>query len=137
MKKYEVVAGVIVKNKQFFCAQRKSNNLLSGKWEFPGGKIEAGESREDALVRELNEELSINIKVNKHIITVEHQYPDFHIVLHAFLCTIIDGEPVLNEHQNSCWLDPNDFDQLNWAEADIPIYKKIQECYEVYNEYYQ
>lgn len=131
MKKIEVVAAVIEKDNKIFCAQRNSEGALGGKWEFPGGKIESGEGREEALIRELREELEIDVEIKKHVMTVEHQYPNFFIVMHAFQCSIKCGEIMLKEHQDSCWLKREELDQLDWAEADIPIYKKIQEVFEV------
>ena len=125
MKKVEVVAAVIKKEGKIFCAQRKNEGPLAKKWEFPGGKIEAGESREKALSRELHEELNIDIQVGDYMMTVEHQYPTFHITMHAFYCDLQDEEIVLNEHLNSKWLTPKELNTLDWAEADISIVEKL------------
>lgn len=125
MKKIEVVAAVFIQDGKVFCAQRANKGPLALKWEFPGGKIEVNETKEDALKREIREELSTDIKVDKYIMTVEHQYETFHLTMHAFLCTVIKGSLTLNEHVNSSWMNKDDLFSLDWAEADIPIVEKI------------
>ena len=126
MKKIEVVAAVIVNEKnEIFCARRKNDGPLALKWEFPGGKIEKGESLTEALVREIEEEFSTKIKVNDFIMTVKHQYETFHITMHAFFATVINGDLVLNEHTDFKWLKNEELFSLDWAEADIPIVKAL------------
>ncbi len=126
MKKIEVVAAVIVNEKnEIFCARRKNEGPLALKWEFPGGKIEKGESLTEALVREIEEEFSTKIKVNDFIMTVKHQYETFHITMHAFFATVINGDLVLNEHTDFKWLKNEELFSLDWAEADIPIVKAL------------
>jgi len=126
MKKIEVVAAVIVNEKnEIFCARRKNEGPLALKWEFPGGKIEKGESLTEALVREIEEEFSTKIKVNDFIMTVKHQYETFHITMHAFYATVINGDLVLNEHTDFKWLKNEELFSLDWAEADIPIVKAL------------
>ena len=125
MKRVEVVAAVLKKEGKIFCAQRKDEGPLARKWEFPGGKIEAGESKEEALARELYEELNIEIQVGDYIMTVEHQYPTFHITMHAFYCDLHDEKILLNEHLDSKWLSPTELSQMDWAEADIPILETV------------
>lgn len=126
MKKIEVVAAVIVNEKnEIFCARRKNEGPLALKWEFPGGKIEKGESLTEALVREIEEEFSTKIKVNDFIMTVKHQYDTFHITMHAFYATVINGDLVLNEHTDFKWLKNEELFSLDWAEADIPIVKAL------------
>lgn len=127
MKKYEVVAAIFVEKGKVFCAQRANKGPLALKWEFPGGKVEANESRENALIREIKEELLTDIKVNQYLMTVEHQYETFFITMHAYLCSIINGELTLKEHVNSCWLSKDDLLSLDWAEADKPIVNKLIE----------
>ncbi len=125
MKKVEVVAAVLKHNNKFFCAQRKDAGTLAKKWEFPGGKLEQGETREEALKRELQEELNLNTIIGDYIMTVKHQYPTFHITMHAFYCDINTTDITLNEHLDSKWLTVDELKGLDWAEADIPIVDKI------------
>lgn len=122
MKHVEVVAAVIVdESDRIFCAQRGNHGPLGLKWEFPGGKIEQGETHQEALVREITEELDTDIKVLNHIFTVNHQYETFRITMHAYYSKVLKGNLTLNEHVDSVWLSRNDLNQLDWAEADIPI----------------
>ncbi len=127
MKKIEVVAAIICFNNEILCVQRPENKLsyISKKFEFPGGKIESGESKEVALKRELIEELSITPKISKSYLTVVHSYPDFELTMHSFICNVISKKIKLNEHISSVWLNVNDLGKLDWAEADIPIVKKL------------
>jgi len=128
MKTIEVVAAVICDELgRYMCVQRGKNNriYLSKKWEFPGGKIEIDENHEEALIREIQEELKMQIEPLKHIITVDHIYPDFQLIMHAYLSKIIDGEPVLTEHLELKWLSEGELIGLDWAAADIPIVSKI------------
>lgn len=125
MKKIEVVASIIKKGHKIFCAQRNLSKSMGGKWEFPGGKIEIGETREEALVREIREEFDSDIEVNEYLMTVEHDYPTFHITMHAYLCTLLNGELYLKEHNDSVWLEKNQINELDWADADMPIVNKI------------
>ena len=120
-----MVAAVIQKDNKIFCAQRNLSKSMGGKWEFPGGKIEIGETREEALVREIKEELDSYIVVDKYLMTVEHDYPTFHITMHAYLCTLLKGELTLKEHHDSIWLDKNKLYQLDWADADKPVVKYL------------
>ena len=130
MKTIEVVAAVICdEHGRYMCVQRGENNriYLSKKWEFPGGKIEIDENHEEALIREIQEELKMQIEPLKHIITVDHIYPDFQLIMHAYLSKIIHGEPVLTEHLELKWLSEEELIGLDWAAADIPIVHKITE----------
>jgi len=130
MKTIEVVAAVICDELgRYMCVQRGENNriYLSKKWEFPGGKIEVNENHEEALKREIQEELKMHIEPLKHIITVDHIYPDFQLIMHAYLSKIIHGEPVLTEHLELKWLSEEELIGLDWAAADIPIVHKITE----------
>ena len=122
----EVVAAIIKKDNKIFCAQRNLQKSMGGKWEFPGGKIEIGETPEQALIREIHEELDSTITVDSFFCTVEHDYPTFHITMHSFLCTLIEGELFLEEHNDSKWLKLEELDKLDWAEADWPIIKQLQ-----------
>ena len=122
-----VVASVILREEKVLCVQRDEHEkeYISSKWEFPGGKVEQGEDRIQALKREIREELQLEISHVEFLITVEHAYPDFHLVMHAYTCEISSGEPVLTEHADMKWLLVEELDQLDWAAADIPIVEKL------------
>ena len=127
MKKIEVVAGVIFWGNQVLCVQRPKNKLhyISEKFEFPGGKIEEGETKEEALHRELLEELNISTKIKNLFLTVVHEYPDFEITMHSYICEVENKEITLNEHINKEWLTINEIQKLDWAAADIPIVNEL------------
>ena len=127
MKKVEVVAGVIFCADEVLCVQRPQNKLhyISEKFEFPGGKIEEGETKEEALHRELSEELNLSIKIKTFFLTVVHPYPDFELTMHSFICEVDSKELTLNEHIDQKWLKINELNQLDWAAADIPIVDKL------------
>ncbi len=129
MKKIHVVAAIIMQNNKILCTQRSDKGSLPLKWEFPGGKIESGETNENALVREIGEELNCEIQVNQLFFTVKHQYPTFHITMHSYLCEMKSSNEsiVLNEHHDSKWLDIEDLNGLDWAQADLPIVGKLIE----------
>lgn len=125
----EVAAAVLINNKQqtIFCAQRKNSGELAKKWEFPGGKIENGETPKQALIREIFEELSIFINPHTYITTVTYEYNTFHLTMHAYLSEIIKGEIVLAEHLDAAWLSLNSLETLDWATADLPIINTLKE----------
>ncbi|WP_188455680.1 (deoxy)nucleoside triphosphate pyrophosphohydrolase [Virgibacillus oceani] len=124
-KNIHVVGAVIINNNKILCAQRGQTKTLSQKWEFPGGKIELGETSKEALEREIKEEMRCNIEVGKQVDHTVHEY-DFGIVhLTTFYCTLVDGEPVLTEHQSIKWLPKEELQILDWAPADIPAVEKI------------
>ena len=127
MKKIKVVAGIIFFENQLLCVQRPKNKLqyISEKFEFPGGKIEYGETNEEALHRELFEELSISTNIKSFYTTVVHQYPDFELTMHSYICDIKSKEITLNEHIDKKWLMVNQLASLDWAAADIPIVNKL------------
>lgn len=129
MKKVEVVAAILKLNQEIFCAQRAENKLeyISKKFEFPGGKIEAGETKKEALKRELKEELNINPEIDDLFLTVVHQYPDFELTMHAFICNVDTKNIILNEHISSKWLKVNELLSLDWAAADVPIVNKLMQ----------
>lgn len=129
MKKIEVVAAILKNKEHILCAQRAKSKLeyISEKFEFPGGKIEDGETLKEALERELIEELNIRPKINDHYLTVVHQYPDFEITMHSFMCNLDSKNVTLNEHISSVWLKKNELFNLDWAAADIPIVEKLVE----------
>ena len=120
MKHLEVVGAAIMRDGKLFatqCASKKPE--IPFQWEFPGGKIEKGETAEAAIARELKEELSIDVQVQKSITTVNYQYPHFHMTMQIFLCTLDEQqEPKLNEHLSARWITPAELYELNWAPAD-------------------
>ena len=125
MKKIEVVAAIIVKDEKILAVQKGKVKFdyVSYKWEFPGGKVEINESLEQALQREILEELNIRIIPKELLITVEHTYPDFHLIMHCFICDYEFGDLYLTEHIQLTWLDKDELHGLDWAEADKPVLK--------------
>ena len=128
MKKIEVVAGIIYCTNQILCVQRPKNKLhyISEKFEFPGGKIEEGETQKEALKREILEELNISTKIKSLFMTVVHEYPDFELTMHTFICEVETKELTLVEHIDQKWLTPEELKTLDWAAADIPIVNKLE-----------
>ena len=129
MRRIEVVAAIIYFKDKILCVQRPPNkyNYISEKFEFPGGKIEEGETKKEALERELIEELNITTKINSLFLTVVHQYPDFELTMHCFICEAKSKELNMNEHISLEWLALKDLKKLDWAAADIPIVDKLIE----------
>lgn len=125
-KQINVVGAILLRDNKILCAKRGQSKFLANLWEFPGGKIEPGETPQEALIRELQEELLITVQVNKSPFEVTtHEY-DFGIVtLTTFICHLISGKPQITEHEEVRWLHPNELNQLEWAPADIPAVKKI------------
>lgn len=124
-KRINVVGAVIVDEGKVLCAQR-GPGALAGMWEFPGGKIEAGETPREALAREIDEELRCSIKVGDDIASTTYEYDFGVVVLTTFYCDLIEGEPDLTEHAAVRWERPEQMHLLDWAPADIPAVKKIQ-----------
>ncbi len=127
MKKIEVVAGIIYFQNQILCVQRPKNKLqyISEKFEFPGGKIERGETKKEALHRELIEELNISTNIKSLYLTVVHEYPDFELTMHSYICEAESKEVTLHEHIGQEWLTLKELKKLDWAAADIPIVDKL------------
>ena len=128
MKQITTVAGVIKNQKgEILCTLRDQGkyDYVSFKWEFPGGKIEEGETKEQALTRELREELEIEVKIENFFYQVEHDYPDFHLSMTVFECELISKEMKMNVHKGLKWLAPQDMLKLDWAKADLPVAEKI------------
>ena len=124
----QVVAAVFFQNDKVLSVQRAEHKkeYVSLKWEFPGGKVEFGESREEALVREIREELSVDVEDSEFLMTVEHKYPDFHLTMHVYKGVVTKGEITLNEHIALKWLFVDELDQLDWAEADVAVVKCLK-----------
>lgn len=129
MKTIEVVAAIIKYEDKILCVQRGESKLdyISKKYEFPGGKMEKGESKEETIKREIFEELKMRINVLEEFHTVTYEYPDFILTMHSFICTCDNPQLTLTEHINFIWLKKNELESLNWAAADIPIMKKLME----------
>lgn len=124
-KDIHVVGAVIIEGEKILCAQRGSTKSLPYRWEFPGGKIEKGESPQEALKREINEEMHCQIKIGKQVEHTVYEY-DFGVVhLTTYYCELIEGNPVLTEHVSIKWLSPNELILLDWAPADIPAIEKL------------
>ncbi len=123
MKKIEVVAAIIYFGNKILCVQRPKSKLpyISEKFEFPGGKIEDGESKQDALKRELFEELDITPTIKSLFLKVVHQYPDFELTMHSYICEVDTDELTLKEHVAMKWLTLQEIDKLDWAAADLQI----------------
>lgn len=122
----EVVAAIILKDGKVF-ATRRGYGEWKGWWEFPGGKIEAGETPQAALVREIREELDAEISVGDLLDTIEWDYPDFHLTMHCYLCTLQSESMHLNEHEAAAWLTADTLRSVNWLPADIVLLDKIEE----------
>jgi 8-oxo-dGTP diphosphatase len=121
MKHIHVACAIIEKNGKVLATQRSAAMSMPLKWEFPGGKIEVGESPQECLRRELIEELGIRVRARKSLPTHTHDYPMFTITLYPFLCLIESGEIVCHEHNAIAWLPPKELNTLDWAQADLPV----------------
>ena len=124
-KRIKVVAAVIRKDNEVLATQRGYGNYKDW-WEFPGGKIEEGELPEEALVREIREELDIDIEVTAFLKTVEYEYPEFHLSMACYWCRIREGRLKLLEHEAARWLPVNDLRQVNWLPADLLLIDAIE-----------
>lgn len=126
MKTINVVAAIICKNDLIFATQRGYGEF-KGQWEFPGGKVEEGEAPEDAIIREIHEELNTEIAIDEYLHTVEYDYPVFHLLMRCYLCHVVEGDLVLMEHEAAKWLTKDNLYSVNWLPADrelIPIIAK-------------
>ena len=127
---FEVVAAIIVNKDEILCMQRNSSKYeyMSYKYEFPGGKVEDGESYTKALERELKEEMDLEVRVEEkdHFFTLTHSYPDFTVRMHSYLCRVPDKSFKRKEHINHKWLKKDELDELDCASADLPIVEKIK-----------
>ena len=125
MKTIEVVAAIIEKDGKIFATQRGYGDFKDG-WEFPGGKIEPGETTKQALVREIKEELEADIKVGELVATVEYDYPQFHLTMHCYMCELLSDNLVLTEHEAAKWLSKDQLDEVDWLPADIEVVNKLK-----------
>ena len=126
MKTVRVVAAVIRDNNRIFATQRGYGDLKGG-WEFPGGKIEKGETPQEALKREICEELDTEILVGELIDTIEFDYPTFHLSMDCFWCEVVKEDLVLKEHEAAKWLNKNTIDEVEWLPADVTLIDAIKE----------
>lgn len=124
MKKIEVVAAIIHRNETYFATQRGYGEF-EGMWEFPGGKIELGESPKVVLKREIQEELGVDITIEELLCTTEYDYPSFHLTMHCYLCSVASGEIELREHKSACWLTAETIDSVAWLPADQEVIEKL------------
>ena len=124
-----VVAGAIIKDGKVFAAQRGNSGKTAFKWEFPGGKINPGETPEQALARELLEELSINVKVHELIYQVVDEYEDVILHIDTYKCELVSGVPTLSEHIALAWSNNEELDKLEFSPADDPVLAKIKKLY--------
>ena len=128
MKQIEVVAAIIRKDDKIFATQRGYGEWKDW-WEFPGGKMEIGETPEEALKREICEELSTEISVDELLCTVEYDYPEFHLTLHCYICSLLTEALHLNEHEASKWLSASELESVEWLPADWEVVRKLESEY--------
>ncbi len=125
MKHIEVVAGIIKDGDKIFATQRGYGEFKDG-WEFPGGKMEPGETPQQALARELKEELAVDVNVGDFLCTVDYDYPTFHLTMHCFYCSLVGGELTLLEHEAAKWLNMSELHTVNWLPADVEVMKALK-----------
>lgn len=125
MKTIKVAAAIIVDGDKILAAQRGYGEFKDG-WEFPGGKLEPGESGKEACIREISEELNVRIGNLDYLCTVEHDYDSFHLSMECFTCSIEDGMINDNEHENLLWLDRSSLWNVDWLPADVEVVKKLE-----------
>ena len=126
MKQIEVVAAIIRDTEGRIFATQRGYGDWKDWWEFPGGKIEPGETAEQALHREIWEELETRITIGELLHTIEWDYPKFHLTMHCFLCTLESGELILKEHEAARWLAPDELDSVQWLPADLDVIEKLK-----------
>lgn len=126
MKTINVVAAIIIKDNRVFATQRGYGEFKDG-WEFPGGKVEQGEAPENAIVREIKEELDTTIEVKEYFDTVEYDYPNFHLSMKCYICTVLSGKLELLEHGAAKWLDKDSLDSVAWLPADLGLVDKLKD----------
>ncbi len=121
------VAAAIIRDGDKILATRRAKGEFAGGWEFPGGKIELGETSEEAVVREIKEELDVEIKVTDYVYTVEYDYPQFHLTMPCFFAEVVSGDIKLLEHSQSKWLTKDALDTVEWLKADIELIKHLKQ----------
>lgn len=126
MKEIKVVAAIIQKENKILATKRGYGEFIN-MWEFPGGKIEPGETKEEALIREIKEELNIEINVDKFAIDIEYQYPNFYLFMSCFMCSIKESSIELLEHNDGKWITKEELNTLNWLPADIDAVNYLKE----------
>lgn len=126
MKTIEVVAAVIRDGGRILATERGYGDFKGG-WEFPGGKMEPGETPEAAVVREIEEELRVTVRPTAFIETVEYDYPTFHLTMHCFMCEVVSGEITLTEHLAMKWLTKETLETVDWLPADVSVVRKMEE----------
>ena len=125
MKTINVVAAIIHDAQGRIFATQRGYGEWKDWWEFPGGKVEAGESPEDALKREIREELETHIVIERLVTTVEYDYPSFHLTMHCFLCHVESGSLTLKEHEAARWLSKDELHSVRWLPADLEVVEKL------------
>lgn len=126
MKTIQVVAAIIRAEDKILATQRGYGDFTGG-WEFPGGKIETGESNEQALIREIKEELEVEIEVGDFVHSIEYDYPDFHLTMHCYFAKVVKGDIVLTEHQSAKWLTRDTLMSVEWLPADIELIEQLEQ----------
>lgn len=126
MKQIKVVAAIIQNENKILATKRGYGEFIN-MWEFPGGKIESGETKDEALIREIKEELNVKINVDKFALDVEYQYPNFYLFMSCFMCSIQEGSIELLEHNDAKWITKEELDSLNWLPADIEVINYLKE----------
>ncbi len=126
MKTINVVAAIIIKDNKIFATQRGYGEFKDG-WEFPGGKVEQGEAPENAIVREIKEELDTVIEVKEYFDTVEYDYPNFHLSMKCYISAVVSGKFELLEHEAAKWLDKDSLDSVAWLPADLGLVDKLKD----------
>ena len=127
MKTIEVVAAIIHQGGRILATQRGYGDY-KGWWEFPGGKMEPGETQEQAIRREIAEELNVQIRVERKVCTVEYDYPQFHLLMHCFWCSMAGGELELKEHESAQWLKRSQWESVEWLPADVLVIEELARC---------
>ena len=127
MKKIEVVAAILRKDNTIF-ATEKGYGEFKGYWEFPGGKVEPGESLEEALRREIREELQVEIHIEEKFTELDYDYPKFHLTMHCYFCSVLSGKITLVEATDARWLTKEELNTVNWLPADISLIEELKKC---------
>ena len=125
-RKHITVVAAIIKNHGIYLATQRNYGEFKDGWEFPGGKIEEGEKAEEALIREIKEELKVAIRVEDYLITVDHSYNSFDMTMHCYVCTLLDDHLKLTVHEAAKWLTVDQLDSVDWLEADVEVVETLK-----------